>query len=104
MRIAVRGDSTEEEITMHPLGKGVMIATAVATLALGGELAAMAQDKAKAEPLKCAGLNDCKGKGACKSVLNDCKGKNSCKGKGFMPTATSKECSDKGGKVLAEKK
>jgi hypothetical protein len=91
-------------MTMHPLGKGFMIATAVATLALGGELTALAQDKTKAEPLKCAGLNDCKGKGACKSVLNDCKGKNSCKGKGFMPTATSKECSDKGGKVLAEKK
>jgi len=36
--------------------------------------------------------------------MNDCKGKNGCKGKGFMPTATSKECADKGGKVLAEKK
>jgi hypothetical protein len=89
---------------MHPLGKGVMIATAVATLALGGELTAMAQDKAKTDPVKCAGLNDCKGKGACKSAMNDCKGKNGCKGKGFVETTSSKECADKGGKVLAEKK
>jgi hypothetical protein len=88
---------------MNPVGKGVMIATAVAALALGGELTALAQDKAKAEPVKCAGLNDCKGKGACKSAMNDCKGKNSCKGKGFSETKTSKECMDKGGKVLAEK-
>jgi uncharacterized membrane protein len=92
MRIAPYAETLRRrKITMHPLGKGAMIATAVATLALGGELTAMAQDKAKAEPVKCAGLNDCKGK-------------NGCKGKGFMPTATSKECSDKGGKVLAEKK
>ena len=89
---------------MHPVGKGLMIATAVAALALGGELTAMAQDKAKAEPVKCAGLNDCKGNGACKSAMNDCKGKNGCKGKGFVETNTTKECGDKGGKVLAEKK
>ena len=49
---------------MHPVSKGFMIATAVATMAIGGSLQAMAQDKAQSEPVKCAGLNACKGQGA----------------------------------------
>lgn len=88
---------------MHPVSKGVMIATAVATLALSGSLAATAADKAKMEPVKCFGVNDCKGKGACKSALNDCKGKNSCKGRGFLPTKDEGECTQKGGKLTAVK-
>jgi hypothetical protein len=89
---------------MHPLGKGVTIATAVASLVLAGSVTSMAQDKAKTDMVKCAGLNECKGKGACKSAMNECKGKNACKGKGFMETKSIKECGDKGGKVLADKK
>jgi len=84
---------------MHPLGKGIMIATAVATLALSGSLTALAQDKSKMEPVKCTGANECKGKGACKSAQNDCKGKNACKGKGFVETKDDKECATKGGMV-----
>jgi len=84
---------------MGPLGKGIMIATAVATLAVSGSLTAMAQDKGKMEPMKCVGANECKGKGSCKSTMNDCKGKNACKGKGFVETKTDKECMAKGGKV-----
>jgi hypothetical protein len=83
---------------MHPVGKGLMIATAVATLALSGSLTAMAQDKAK-DAIKCAGLNECKGKGSCKSAQNDCKGKNECKGKSFVEVKTAQECTQKGGKV-----
>jgi hypothetical protein len=83
---------------MHPLGKGIMIATAVATLALSGSLTAMAQDKAKTD-VKCVGANECKGKGSCKSAMNDCKGKNACKGKGFVETTSAQECTQKGGKV-----
>ena len=84
---------------MRPLGKGLMIATAVATLVVSGDLTAMAQDKSKAEPVKCVGANDCKGKGSCKSTMNDCKGKNACKGKGFVEAKDAKECATKGGKV-----
>jgi hypothetical protein len=83
---------------MHPLGKGVMIATAVATMALGGTLPTMAQDKATMD-VKCVGANECKGKGGCKSAQNDCKGKNACKGKGFVETKTEQECAMKGGKA-----
>ncbi len=84
---------------MHPLGKGIMIATAVATLAVSGSLSAMAQDKGKMEPVKCVGVNECKGKSACKSAMNECKGKIDCKGKGFVETKDVKECAMKGGKV-----
>jgi uncharacterized membrane protein len=83
---------------MHPIGKGVMIATAVATLVLSGGLTAMAQDKAK-DAVKCVGANECKGKGSCKSAQNDCKGKNGCKGQGFVETKDARECNAKGGKV-----
>ena len=76
-----------------------MIATAVATMALAGDLTAMAQDKAKTDAVKCAGLNECKGKGSCKSASNDCKGKNECKGKSFMEAKSAQECTQKGGKV-----
>jgi len=85
---------------MHPLSKGITIATAVASMVLSGNVAATAQDKAKGDMVRCAGLNECKGKGACKSAQNDCKGKNACKGKGFMETKSMQECTQKGGKAL----
>jgi hypothetical protein len=89
---------------MHAVGKGITIATAVGSMVLAGAVTSMATTKAKTDVIKCAGLNDCKGKGACKAAaMNDCKGKNACKGKGFVETKTTKECADKGGKVLAEK-
>ena len=81
---------------MHPISKGFMIATAVATMAIGGSLQAMAQDKASA-PVKCAGLNSCKGQGSCKSAGNDCKGKNACKGTSYVETKTAAECNQRGG-------
>ena len=69
---------------MHPISKGFMIATAVATMAIGGSLQAMAQDKAQSAPVKCAGLNSCKGQ-------------NACKGKSFVETKTAAECNQRGG-------
>jgi hypothetical protein len=83
---------------MHPVGKGIGIATAVATLVFAGSLTATAQDKAKTD-VKCVGVNDCKGKGSCKSAMNDCKGKNACKGKGFKEVKSADECTKMGGKV-----
>jgi hypothetical protein len=56
---------------------------------------------AQSAKVKCMGANGCKGQGACKTARNDCKGQNSCKGKGFIPTSSTKECSDKGGKPMA---
>jgi hypothetical protein len=89
---------------MNPIGKGLMVATAVAALVVGGDLVAQAQTKAGGDAVKCTGINECKGKGSCKSAMNDCKGKNECKGKSFMETKSAAECTQKGGKVAAATK
>lgn len=41
----------------------------------------------------CAAMNDCKGKGQCKTALHACKGLNDCKGKGGCRPG---ECPDRG--------
>lgn len=52
------------------------------------------------DTVKCSGINECKGRGACASAGNSCSGQNSCKGKGvvMLPKA---ECEKKGGKVVS---
>jgi hypothetical protein len=80
-------------------------AALVASLFLSG--AALAADKAaatKTATVKCSGINSCSGKGSCSSADNSCAGKNGCGGKGWMPTSTAKECTDKGGKGMADAK
>ena len=78
------------------------------TAALGGLMlaatlsAASAEDKAGAPASgektgQCAGINSCKGTGACHGAGNSCAGKNACKGKGWVK-ATKAECDAKGGK------
>lgn len=42
----------------------------------------LAEGKQTPKPHDCAGKNDCKGLGGCKSAKNDCKFKNDCKGQG----------------------
>ena len=85
--------------------KGAVIASAVASMFA---LSAHAQDKApkkaeKAEKTMCSGINSCKGEGSCAGADNSCAGKNECKGKGVMAVKNAKECTDKGGKVVAKK-
>jgi hypothetical protein len=62
-----------------------------------------ADDKTKEAKVKCSGINSCKGKGSCSSADHGCAGKNGCKGKGWVE-ATAKECKDKKGTVVADKK
>ena len=50
---------------MNALGKGIMIASAVASLITSGSLVARATDKAGDEMVHCAGINECKGKASC---------------------------------------
>ncbi len=84
--------------------KNAAIASAVASMFLTG--AAMAKGKAHkkmSEVVKCAGINECKGHGSCAGADNSCKSHNECKGKGWIETASAKECEAKMGKVLTEK-
>lgn len=86
--------------------KGFVVAGAVCSLlasgaALAADNKADAKTKDKAKVVKCGGINECKGKGACAGASNACKSKNECKGKGWGETKTEKECTDKGGTVIA---
>jgi hypothetical protein len=88
--------------------QGLMIATAVASLFA---TAAFADGKAmpkKAEKdtdaqVKCGGVNECKGKGACGGATHACAGENACKGQGWV-SLTKKDCETKHGKVIADAK
>ena len=86
--------------------KGQLIAGAVASLfamgAYAGDAKAPAKDaKAAAGMVKCTGVNECKGKGACGGANHGCAGNNECKGKGWI-TLAEKDCKAKGGTVLAD--
>lgn len=85
------------------LKNAVMAATVASMFLAGGAMAKGKTHKKTTSVVKCAGINECKGHGSCAGADNSCKAKNECKGKGFLETASAKECADKGGKVLAEK-
>lgn len=82
--------------------KGTLIAGAVAGLFAMGAYAGDAKaDTKEAAKVKCVGLNECKGKGACGGAGNDCAGKNACKGKGITPMSEA-DCKAKKGTVVAD--
>lgn len=77
----------------------IAVASAAAALfAMGTTVTSTAQ--AADMPVKCAGLNSCKGHSDCKTAKNECKGMNSCKGMGWNAKATAQECTSAGGTVL----
>ena len=50
--------------------------------------------------VKCLGVNECKGQGACGGPGgNACAGQNECKGKGWIKLSQA-ECAERGGTVL----
>ena len=78
---------------------GATVASALGSLlASGVAFAADKGGKTAEKTVKCVGVNDCKGKGSCKSAKNDCKGQNACKGQSFAEL-TKQACLEKGGKV-----
>lgn len=77
---------------------GAIVATVAAGLILSGQVKAHDGHTADPAKVKCTGINECKGKGACGAGENGCHGKNSCKGKGMIET-TDADCKAKGGKV-----
>jgi hypothetical protein len=88
---------------MDRMSKGILIAGAAATLIASGAVAARATDKAAGEPVRCAGINACKGQGACDGADHACKGANACKGQGWIEVKSADECAKKGGKVVEPK-
>ena len=84
--------------------KGMLIASAAATLILSGAVVARADSHEKTGGnVSCTGVNACKGQGSCSGAGNSCAGQNSCKGKGVLEMSKD-ECLKKGGKVVEDKK
>ena len=85
--------------------KAALIASAVcamfSTRAVNAAEGKATKDTGK--EIKCAGINECKGKGACAGAGHSCAGKNDCKGQSWVKVSTEKECTDKGGKLVATK-
>lgn len=70
----------------------------VAGCGKGGEAAPAEHAQASAD-VKCTGVNECKGKGACGIPGgHSCAGQNECKGKGWIK-ATADDCAAQGGSV-----
>jgi len=83
--------------------KGILIASAAATLVLGGTVLARADQKTGGDMVHCAGVNSCKGQGECAGAGHGCAGKNGCKGQGWVELSKA-ECAQKGGKVVEGEK
>ena len=83
--------------------KGLMIASAAATLLLSGAITAIAADAAGGDQVICDGINACKGQSSCAGGGHACAGKNACKGQGHTKT-TAADCKTKGGKVVEPSK
>ncbi len=80
------------------MNKRTMLVTAASIFA-----ATTFASTAFAAGVKCGGTNACKGQSACKGATNACKGQNGCKGQGTSEVKSEKDCTTKGGKVVAEK-
>ncbi|HET6411581.1 MAG TPA: hypothetical protein VFG53_05945 [Anaeromyxobacter sp.] len=84
--------------------KGAALAAAVFSMFAASSVQADDKmEKSKTGAVQCAGINSCKGQGSCAGADNSCKGQNSCKGKGWTQTQSAKDCTDKGGTVVASK-
>ena len=73
----------------------------IAGCSKGGESAPPASAAtASAEEVKCTGINECKGQGACGVPGgHSCAGQNECKGKGWIKVGQA-DCEAQGGTVL----
>src|SRR5437879_7682033 len=90
-------DTATKEERMR-VNKGMLIASAAASLIMAGALTARAdQGKTGGDMGNCAGVNACKGQGSCASAENSCAGKNAWKGKGVVEMVAA-DCTKKGGK------
>ena len=77
---------------------GAVLATVVGLMfAAQPVLAQESSSQSGQANVKCIGGNSCKGQSACQSAQNSCKGQNSCRGKGWITTASTQDCTQKGG-------
>ena len=84
---------------------GALVASMVAGLFAANAVAAdkAPPKKTTSTKVKCAGVNECKGKGECGGATHACAGHNACKGKGWVTKDSDQACKDAGGTVVVEK-
>src|SRR5439155_13830431 len=96
-------DTATKEERMR-VNKGMLIASAAASLIMAGALTARAgQGKTGGDMVNCAGGNACNGQGSCARAQNSFAAKNGGKGKGVVEMAGA-HCGEKGGKVAEKPK
>ena len=85
---------------------GFAVATAVVGMLATGYQFSADPGKKDEGSVKCAGVNSCKGKGACAAAdgSHACAGKNGCKGQGWTKVKSADECTKKGGTVVKDEK
>jgi hypothetical protein len=69
-----------------------------ATAASGAPAAAPSHAEPGADQVKCLGVNECSGKGACHMPTHECAGQNECRGKGWV-LASAADCTARGGTI-----
>lgn len=75
---------------------------ALAAASLVSPVRAADQNAPKQEPVRCYGVNSCKGESLCATAKHDCKGLNDCKGQGVV-VKTKSECLSAGGTLTEPK-
>ena len=75
---------------------------ALAAASLVSPVKAADQNAPKQEPVRCYGVNSCKGESLCATAKHDCKGLNDCKGQGVVVKNKS-ECLSAGGTLTEPK-
>jgi hypothetical protein len=93
---------------MKRRNRGVLLASTVAALFVAnaalaqesGQMSSQGAQSAQTRPVKCAGVNACKGQSACKSATSAGPGRNACKGMGVVVAPNLQQCLARGGYAL----
>jgi len=75
---------------------------AIAAASVISPVKATDQGAQQREPVRCYGVNSCKGESLCATSKHDCKGLNDCKGQGVV-VKTKAECLAAGGTLTEPK-
>lgn len=75
---------------------------AIAAASVISPVKAADQGAQQREPVRCYGVNSCKGESLCATSKHDCKGLNDCKGQGVV-VKTKTECLAAGGTLTEPK-
>lgn len=75
---------------------------AIAAASIVSPVKAADQNAQQREPVRCYGVNSCKGESLCATSKHDCKGLNDCKGQGVV-VKTKAECLAAGGTLTEPK-